>query len=90
MSIGTKTCKTCGKQYKVCHTPRRKKNMFRWQDVACSPECGSEYFKAVLIARGQYTEPATIETTDIENQDIGAVDEDDEDCDEIDLDDYFD
>ena len=50
-----KTCKVCGKQYEYCHT-NRPAGLFRWQDVACSPECGSEYFKRVAIARGEYQE----------------------------------
>lgn len=47
-----KICKTCGKPYEYCHTQMRKDfNPFRWQDVACSPECGEKYFAAVLAAR---------------------------------------
>ena len=55
MATVFKTCKVCGKQYEYCHT-NRPAGLFRWQDVACSPECGAEYFKRVAIARGEYQE----------------------------------
>ena len=46
-----RVCKNCGKEYETCHTAKRSPNAFRWQDVACSPECGTAYFAAVLAAR---------------------------------------
>lgn len=46
-------CKNCGKPYETCHTNKPKTDLFRWQDVACSPECGAAYFAAVLRARGE-------------------------------------
>lgn len=46
-----KVCKVCGTPYKACLTVR-KNNTFRWRDVACSPECGSEYLKRIRISRG--------------------------------------
>ena len=44
-------CRVCGKTYKACLTPKANPNEFRWQDVACSPECGKEYLRRVLEAR---------------------------------------
>ena len=38
-----KTCTVCGKQYDKCKTPYIAKGYFRWQDVACSPQCAIEY-----------------------------------------------
>lgn len=52
MASVIKTCKVCGKQYEYCHT-LRPSGLFRWQDVACSPECGAEYFKQIAISRGE-------------------------------------
>lgn len=47
------TCRVCGKQYKACastiRTPYSTGN--RWQEVACSPECGAEYFRRIEEAR---------------------------------------
>lgn len=52
MSKGFKVCKECGKEYKACHTINTK-NLLRWQDVACSPECGSKYFARILESRSK-------------------------------------
>lgn len=56
MGKTTRVCKICGKEYPFCYTVRHD-NAFRWQDVACCPEHGTEYFKRVQIARGEYVEP---------------------------------
>lgn len=47
-----KQCRTCGKDYKYCGSFRGS-TLFRWQDVACSPECGNIYFRKILESRGQ-------------------------------------
>ena len=48
----TKKCRVCGKEYTPCHTHRTDIS-FRWQEVACSPECGTIYFAKVLESRGE-------------------------------------
>ena len=49
-----KECRTCGKMYVACRdSVRDPKGSFRWQEVACSPECGTLYFKEILKARGE-------------------------------------
>ena len=53
MATATKICKTCGKEYEYCHTNRSVAGVFRWQDVACSPSCGSAYLARILESRGQ-------------------------------------
>lgn len=50
MAVGTRTCKVCGKTYEYCKTNRRT-GLFRWQDVACSPECGTIYFARIQASR---------------------------------------
>lgn len=50
MAKGTRRCKVCGVEYEYCHTVR-KNNIFRWQDVACSPEHGSIYLARILESR---------------------------------------
>lgn len=47
-----KVCRVCGKKYEACST-KAVKNTFRWQEVACSPECGAEYLNAIRISRGE-------------------------------------
>lgn len=46
-------CRVCGKEYEACHTLAPMINTFRWQEVACSPECGAIYLRDVLRARGE-------------------------------------
>ena len=41
-----RTCRVCGKTYEACAT-LYKGTVFRWQDVACCPEHGAEYLKAI-------------------------------------------
>jgi len=59
--LTTRICKTCGKEYEACPHIRELNNPYRWQDVACSPECGAKYFAEVLRARGQFEEAAKFE-----------------------------
>lgn len=42
----------CGKEYEACHTQRPNlNNEFRWQEVACSPECGQIYLQRIIASR---------------------------------------
>ena len=52
MATGKFTCKICGKEYNAC-LKWEGSEKFRWQDVACCPEHGAEYFIKVLNARGE-------------------------------------
>lgn len=54
MSVSKKICKICGKEYVVCPSLYRK-GTYRWQDVACSPEHGSEYLAEILASRSNDT-----------------------------------
>lgn len=52
MATAVKTCRVCGKSYEACRTmTNRAAGVFRWQEVACSPECGAEYLRQVTEAR---------------------------------------
>lgn len=51
MANGTRVCKVCGAEYEYCRTKYRDTSIFRYQDVACCAEHGSEYFAAVLASR---------------------------------------
>ena len=51
MANSTRLCKVCGKEYPYCKTELKNGNIFRWQDVACCPEHGSEYFALVAASR---------------------------------------
>lgn len=49
---GIRKCKICGREYEYCHT-LRSNTIFRWQDVACCVEHGTEYFARVAASRGE-------------------------------------
>ena len=53
MPGATKVCRVCGKEYEACHSAKTVAGVFRWQEVACSPECGAKYLAKVREARGE-------------------------------------
>lgn len=59
MAGRTKVCRVCGRTYEACHTANTA-NIFRWRDVACSPECGAEYLRRVLLSRETNNNPAPV------------------------------
>ena len=60
MAKGTKICKVCGKEYEYCKT-WRPSEVFRYQDVACSKECGDIYFAKIMKSRGLIDKDNTVE-----------------------------
>ena len=88
MATATKICKVCGKEYPYCRTVF-KPGVFRYQDVACSPEHGAIYLAKVEAAR---TEPKSNENDASELPDdiealrkiiiAEAIEDEDEDIDE--------
>lgn len=55
MAKGMRNCRVCGKLYEGCKTVNHY-NVFRWQDVACSPECGEEYLRRIRLSREEVVE----------------------------------
>ena len=53
MASAMKTCRVCGQEYEACRSARHEAGAFRWQDVACSPECGATYLQRIMESRGQ-------------------------------------
>ena len=47
-----KTCRVCGKEYEPCHSTGLQSGVFRWREVACSPECGAIYLRRIQESRG--------------------------------------
>ena len=45
------------KTYMGCRSVKNGDNIFRWQEVACSPECGVEYLRRVNEARNPVSAP---------------------------------
>ncbi len=73
MPKGTKTCKVCGCEYPYCKT-NRPAGVFRYQDVACSPEHGAKYLKEILASRSSESESPLLESV-TKNTDNNASEE---------------
>lgn len=73
------TCRVCGNAYEACKSLKHN-NTFRWQEVACSPECGAEYFRRIQISRGIISTESETDESVSYNEDIYGFDgEPDED-----------
>ena len=47
-----KKCRVCGKEYSACkNAARNPEKKLRWQEFACSTECGNEYFAQIRASR---------------------------------------
>ena len=64
MATATLKCRVCGKEYEACRNAKRVDGVFRWQDVACSPEHGAAYLD--LIRKSRATEHDAVANTSIE------------------------
>jgi len=76
----TMNCRVCGKPYDVCLSAKQMPGVFRWQEVACSPECGSEYLAKVNAARGiverlemPYEEPSEVNEEEVAKEDAAEA-----------------
>lgn len=45
-------CRVCGKEYKPCRSAKLRDGVFRWREVACSPDCGAIYLQRIRESRG--------------------------------------
>ena len=52
MASAIKVCRVCGGEYEACRSTNRSAGVFRWQEVACSPECGAAYLEKINESRG--------------------------------------
>lgn len=96
MATTMKRCKVCGCEYEYCRTAKRVAGVFRWQDVACSPEHGSIYLAKIRVSRGENTTPEIsasqliyMDDADLnEEDDIFNEDFEDDDSKEIEIEKY--
>lgn len=93
MATAIKVCRVCGKEYEACHTLKRIAGVFRWQEVACSPECGSTYLAKIEASRAvtpteknEAVNNAEV-VEDVTSDAYGVIDYDDFDEDDFDEDD---
>lgn len=92
MATATKICRVCGKEYEACHTFKRITGVFRWQEVACSPECGSIYLAKIEASRAISPKKTEAEVVkDVTGDAYGIIDYNvDADENEPTLEDYLD
>lgn len=69
MSKTRRKCEICGCEYTVCNTALNSRDRFAYEKVACSPECGAEYFRRVMAARGELEQPQ-VEATEPVDTDL--------------------
>ena len=91
MANGTKICRVCGKEYQACTTNRLTPGVFRWKDVACTPECGQEYFRRIMESRNVKTvveeintetvDETVVEDTSVFDTEVKVVEDTVDDCD---------
>ena len=70
----TRICKICGREYPFCYTNRHD-NAFRWQDVACCPEHGTEYFNRIAASRQFAADSAVAAPSESESEELVEIDE---------------
>lgn len=63
-----KPCRVCGKMYTPCSNCENDKSVFHWRTVACSVECGREYFKRVEESRMTDSTIAKVNNVVTDNQ----------------------
>lgn len=68
MPKAIKTCRVCGKEYEACHTAKSSSVTFRWQDVACSPECGAIYLAEIRASRKGNAANDTVTISSCDNE----------------------
>ena len=91
MATAIKKCRVCGKSYEACRSIKRIAGVFRWQEVACSKECGSIYLAKIEESREVKPTDDKDESVIVEYN-IPVFDDNYEDEEEFydELDEYFD
>lgn len=51
MATAKRICKVCGNEYDYCRSFSPSADIFRWNDVACSPEHAAIYFAKIEASR---------------------------------------
>lgn len=72
MATATLKCRVCGKEYEACRNAKRVDGVFRWQDVACSPEHGADYLDLIRKSRAEQHDAVA---TDLVKQAFDLLDE---------------
>lgn len=51
MATAILKCRVCGKEYEACRSAKHVNGVFRWKEVACSPEHGAIYLARIRASR---------------------------------------
>ena len=51
MALAKRKCRVCGEPYEACRSTKRNPDVFVWQEVACSLNCGSIYLEQIYASR---------------------------------------
>ena len=65
-----KQCRVCGAEYKPCNNHAPQSGVFRWREVACSPECGAIYLKMIQASRSNIINVETDESETVNESEI--------------------
>lgn len=74
-----KKCKVCGREYDPCKSGNTNPTTYRWQDVACCAEHGSQYLAEIIASRSSVapkTAPSSdmsVAQTDVEQDDVEHI-----------------
>ena len=68
--IQNKQCRVCGKDYEPCRTHAPRNGVFRWREVACSPECGAIYLNMIQTSRSNIVNAETDEFGTVDGSEI--------------------
>ena len=61
MAKRTIACRVCGKQFVPCNKSSASLGAFNYHSIACSPQCGAEYFRRIQESRKQTVQNETSE-----------------------------
>lgn len=53
MATALLKCRVCGNEYEGCRTAKKVDGVFRWNEVACTPECGAIYLERIRKSRAK-------------------------------------
>jgi hypothetical protein len=82
MATAKRICKVCGNEYDYCRSFNPSADIFRWNDVACSPEHAAIYFARVEASRKAQEEtpvaevvpePEAVQNTSTQNDEQEAT-----------------
>ena len=72
MAVHTIPCRVCGKMFTPCNKTSGALGAFNYREVACSPECGTEYLRRVQAARQKSSNAPDATVSTDEKKDVSG------------------